>query len=551
MMRQRKLSIFITLLFCFAVFSIQGHAFSLSDVSAPDSAETIVYGKSGAGRDLTAYRLGTGENVMVVGFAIHGFEDNFSRDGLALVYTADLLLELLDENITTVNSYGWSIYVLPCMNPDGLLDGYSHNGPGRCTTSYINASGTLVKGTGIDMNRSFPTLWTQYSGSRNFNGYAPLASNESKALASFIQQVRGSGVNICIDAHGWLSQIITSNGTGSQLYQIFKAAFPSGSYANCNNGRGYFTAYAASLGYAACLFEFPYNVYSLSQFQKSGYPEKFNDCILKLSTTYGTYREPVVPDTPPDTTPEPEPEQPDHDCPSASFTDIPLKAWYHTAADYTLAEGIFKGMSTTTFEPDTTLTRAMLTTILYRISGDTVADLVDPPQAFPDVPAGSYYADSVLWATAHNIVQGFPEGDFRPDDPVTREQMVTMFYRFAQYQNRDVSKVGDLAGFPDVDSLQTYAVEPFAWAVGTGLIQGTTSQSGLILEPRGYSTRAQAAAVIMRYCQSLGDDAPAEDTESGGENTPEPEELQNLSLLSPAISMEDNLPADGEDLGGN
>lgn len=217
MMRHRKLSILLTLLVCMAAFSIQGHAFSLSDVTAPDSAETIVFGQSGAGRNLTAYRFGTGENVMVVGFAIHGYEDNFSRDGLALVYTADLLMDLLDENISTVNNYGWSIYVLPCMNPDGLIDGYSCNGPGRCTTSYINASGTLVKGTGIDLNRSFPTLWTQYTGTRNFNGYAPLASLESQALSSFLQDVRGSGVNICIDAHGWLSQIITSNGTTSNL----------------------------------------------------------------------------------------------------------------------------------------------------------------------------------------------------------------------------------------------------------------------------------------------------------------------------------------------
>ena len=119
---------------------------------------------------------------MVLGFAIHGYEDNWSRDGGALVYTANQLMQKLDQNMATVRDYDWSIYVLPCMNPDGLMDGYTHNGPGRCTTTYLNGS-KLVSGRGIDMNRSFPTRWTSYTGNRNFNGSAPLASKESAALA--------------------------------------------------------------------------------------------------------------------------------------------------------------------------------------------------------------------------------------------------------------------------------------------------------------------------------------------------------------------------------
>jgi hypothetical protein len=272
-----------TLALCLVAYTGGASAyFTPSDLSIPDSAQAIVYGKSGAGRDLMAYRFGTGENVMVVGFAIHGFEDNWSHDGEALVYTAGQLMQQLDENLSMVEDYGWSIYVLPCMNPDGLLDGYSMNGPGRCTTTYLNKSGGLVSG-GLDMNRSFPTKWRSYTNSRNFNGSMSLASKESQALAQFVWDVKGSATNICIDTHGWMSQVITSNGMNSTLYRTFKSAFPGNSWANCNNGAGYFTAYTAQLGYASCLFEFPDGLHSMAAYRSSGYCEKYCGCILELA----------------------------------------------------------------------------------------------------------------------------------------------------------------------------------------------------------------------------------------------------------------------------
>ncbi len=523
-MKRKLLFLFLTLCLCLATFTVPvwAYTYDLAEAATPDSAEYIVYGQSGAGRDLQAYRFGTGENVMVVGFALHGYEDNFAQDGLALVYTAELLMDLLDENIDTINSYGWSVYVLPCMNPDGLLDGTTCNGPGRCTTTYLDSSGNLVTGKGIDLNRSFPTGWVKYTNVRNFNGSQPLASLEAKAIAAFIQDVKGSGVNICIDAHGWLSQIITSNGSSSSLYKIFKAAFPYNTYENCNKGAGYFTAYAASLGYAACLFEFPSGIYSLSRFKSSGYPEKFNNCILELATTYGTYRE-IVPE------PEPEPE-PDHDCPSAIFTDVAADIWYHEAVDYTLTQGIFKGMGDTTFEPDTSLSRAMLATLLYRMSGaEATAD-----STFSDVPANKWYAEAVTWAVDSGVVQGFEDGTFRPDESVTREQMVTMFYRYAQWSGVDVTAQADLSGYPDVALVQTYATNAFVWATAIGLIKGTTSDDGILLDPQGTSTRAQAATVIMRYQQDILASTEAQE-----------------ETLSSITAMEPNIPADGEDLGGN
>ena len=172
-------------LICVVTPGMRVHAYNTWDLSIPSSAQTIVYGTSGSGRNLMAYRFGNGRNVMVLGFAIHGYEDNWSSDGEALVYTAGQLMQLLHQNSALLQDYGWSIYVLPCMNPDGLTDGWTKDGPGRCTTTYINSTGNLVSGKGIDMNRSFPTAWTSYSSSRNFNGSAPLASRESRALAQF------------------------------------------------------------------------------------------------------------------------------------------------------------------------------------------------------------------------------------------------------------------------------------------------------------------------------------------------------------------------------
>ena len=112
--------------------------------------ETLVYGQSGAGRDLKAYRYGDGENVIILAFAIHGWEDNFSRDGQLLVDTAEDLMQVLEDRYDElVRSGDWSVYVLPCLNPDGLYDGWTCNGPGRCTTYRLDANGNNIYGVGI------------------------------------------------------------------------------------------------------------------------------------------------------------------------------------------------------------------------------------------------------------------------------------------------------------------------------------------------------------------------------------------------------------------
>ena len=274
-----------SLLFCFVLFLLslspeQPSFYRLNDLTIPSDAKAIVYGMSGEGRNLLAYQFGRGENVMVLGFCIHGYEDNWDRDAEALIYTAGQLMDQLSHSDSILQEYDWTVYVLPCINPDGFYSGYSPDGPGRCTTRYYDSDGNLIKG-GLDLNRSFPHQWEQFVDSRYYNGSAPLAAEEAKALAQFIQDVQGSGENILIDTHGWMAQIIPSDGE-NVIYQIFKQMFPGNTYADLDSGKGYFAAYAADLGYHACLFEFPDGIYNLEQFKRSGCCERFNNSIIKL-----------------------------------------------------------------------------------------------------------------------------------------------------------------------------------------------------------------------------------------------------------------------------
>ena len=256
--------------------------------SIPDKVVNMIqYGTSGSGQyPLTACQIGDGKNVMVLTFAIHGWEDNWNRDGQELVYLADQLKSWLEDNYDLVREGDWRVYILRCLNPDGLYLGSTCNGPGRCTTTWYNASGTLVSGRGIDMNRCFPYCFRQYSDARNFNGYSPLACAEARALASFVQSVKGSGSNLCIDTHGWYGQIITSSGKGT-IYNAFKQQFPNSSYASLYGASGYFSSWAAYVqGYDSCLFELPSGITSHSSFLSAGCVWRFENVIRDLLQHY-------------------------------------------------------------------------------------------------------------------------------------------------------------------------------------------------------------------------------------------------------------------------
>lgn len=209
----------------------------------PSSQETICYGRSGAGRKLLAYRFGTGENVLIVTFAIHGWEDNFEQDGQLLVDTGNLLIETLTDQYASLIVPGdWTVYVLPCLNPDGLYDGWTCDGPGRCTTHSLNEDGLSEEGSGMDLNRCFPYRFSSDYSPRNYCGSEPLRAREALALAQFTQSVMGDGLNILIDTHGWYQQIIPSGDRSGTLFQTFSDYFPGNSYASLRSADGYYSA---------------------------------------------------------------------------------------------------------------------------------------------------------------------------------------------------------------------------------------------------------------------------------------------------------------------
>lgn len=252
--------------------------------------ETIRYGTSSQGRDLTAYRFGSGKNVMVLTFAIHGWEDSFDRDGQLLVDTAHALRQELTRRYDRLVTAGdWTVYVLPCLNPDGLAEGWTCNGPGRCTIASLDDNGNRVE-RGVDLNRCFPFRYRSMTGSRNYNGTAPLQAPEAKALADFTRQVKGEGYNVLIDVHGWYRQTIVMGSSQCPIYRTFNKYFPQNDYTLMSDGYGYYSAWASyELGYDVCLFEFP-NVTGAAAFRNGGYETAFISAVSELLQTYAQQR---------------------------------------------------------------------------------------------------------------------------------------------------------------------------------------------------------------------------------------------------------------------
>ena len=159
--------------------------------------------------------------------------------------------------------------------------------------------------------------------------------------------------------------------------------------------------------------------------------------------------------------------------------------------------GLFNGVSSDLFDPDSAITRAMFVTVLYRMDGEPA---VDQKAGFADVAEGSYYAAAVDWAAKNGIVNGVSETSFDPDAAITREQMAAILYRYAAYWELDVSAEADLSAYADASSVSGYAQAAMQWAVANGVINGTSATT---LEPAGTATRAQAATVLVRFQNSM------------------------------------------------
>ena len=177
------------------------------------------------------------------------------------------------------------------------------------------------------------------------------------------------------------------------------------------------------------------------------------------------------------------------------FTDVLDGTWYREAVQYVYENNMMSGTGSTTFSPDSPTSRGMIVTILHRLEGEPSAA---GGTLFADVPDGQWYTGAVAWANVNEIVTGYENGNFGPDDPITREQMAAILYRYAVYKGYDSTILGDVSVFQDGDKVSSYALDAVNWAVGAGLLQGT---DGNMLSPGGGATRAQAATILMRLCE--------------------------------------------------
>ena len=176
------------------------------------------------------------------------------------------------------------------------------------------------------------------------------------------------------------------------------------------------------------------------------------------------------------------------------FTDVSEGDWFYDPVCYVYSPGLMTGTSATTFEPNTSLSRAMLVAVLHRLEGSPAASAGD----FSDVASGDWYAQAVNWAASVGVVNGFDDGTFQPNAAITREQMAAILRNYAAYKGLDVSASGSLSTFTDAASVSDWAKESVEWAVGSGLLGGYEDST---LRPQGTTTRAEVASVLQRYLE--------------------------------------------------
>ena len=183
--------------------------------------------------------------------------------------------------------------------------------------------------------------------------------------------------------------------------------------------------------------------------------------------------------------------------PAMPFTDVKEGDWFYEEVLYAYENGLMNGVGDNRFAPNSATTRAQLVTILYRMEGQPA---VSGDLPFTDVESGTWYTDAILWAAQNGIVNGVNDTEFAPGNDLTREQLVTILYRYAESKGYDVSASADLAGYPDGEEIQAYAREAMAWAVAENIIQGMEDDT---LKPAGNASRAQIATILMRFCEGV------------------------------------------------
>lgn len=181
--------------------------------------------------------------------------------------------------------------------------------------------------------------------------------------------------------------------------------------------------------------------------------------------------------------------------PTMTFTDVDTGDWFYEAVQYAYGNGMMNGVGNNLFAPSSNLTRSMIAQVLYNLEGTPVGS----SGVFTDVAAGQWYADAVNWAAANDIVGGYGNGKFGPEDDITREQMAQILYNYATFKGYDVSVQGNLSVFNDGATTSDWALSAMKWAVGSGLLQGYNGN----LNPTGTATRAEVAQILMNFCENI------------------------------------------------
>ena len=248
---------------------------TIPDISDPDVTK-IEYGKSGKGRPLNVYKIGNGKKALFAGFALHGFEDHWFRDGEALVKIAtDLIYKLANYKRTNGDLHGYTVYVAQCMNPDGVIEGRSQNGPGRCAVV-----------SRVDMNRCFPYKFSVNTNSRYYTGSSPLGAIEAVKLRDLILKIRSESTETYVlDFHGWLG--FTQGNYDAAKYIANQFGYTH----NYTDAGGFFSSWANSLGtdIKGALIEYPKSTANYQSVLNGNYAGKtFNGIINLIKNNAGT-----------------------------------------------------------------------------------------------------------------------------------------------------------------------------------------------------------------------------------------------------------------------
>jgi hypothetical protein len=189
----------------------------------------------------------------------------------------------------------------------------------------------------------------------------------------------------------------------------------------------------------------------------------------------------------------------DDNCLLKSFEDLDPNAWYHDGVHFCLENGIMQGFGTPYFLPNQITTRAQVVTVLWNIAGHPIAT---SSLSFTDVQPGDWYYDAVMWAAANGLVNGYGDGKFGPNDPITHEQLAKIFYGYAKFYGYDVSATTDITGMPGYEYLSPWAIPYVQWGVASGLCCGKDGNASLIAATQQV-TRAELAATLLNFCTKI------------------------------------------------